>query len=209
MINACPDNGPAVDAAGNSVAVAWWTRAYNITQGADRFLARRGGYVRTRNPRGRRESGGPGNGCSASRIAGGGCRLAGGGPGVGAVCGFEWCQRSSRRSGIFAATLPAAQTARRGQRRGCCVDIQSRGYNTRGVFTVRPVNLPHAAGGSSAREWGHGLFNPFSPACEPGEPFRHGCPSRESREIPRTERCAAAARRLRGGRSPDSRADHR
>ena len=29
VINACPDNGPAVDAAANSVAVAWWTRAYN------------------------------------------------------------------------------------------------------------------------------------------------------------------------------------
>jgi hypothetical protein len=27
VINACPDNGPAVDAVGSHVAVAWWTRA--------------------------------------------------------------------------------------------------------------------------------------------------------------------------------------
>ena len=27
VINACPDNGPAVDASGNNVAVAWWTGA--------------------------------------------------------------------------------------------------------------------------------------------------------------------------------------
>jgi hypothetical protein len=27
VINACPDNGPAVDASGNAVAVAWWTGA--------------------------------------------------------------------------------------------------------------------------------------------------------------------------------------
>lgn len=27
VMNACPDNGPAVDAAGNRVAVAWWTAA--------------------------------------------------------------------------------------------------------------------------------------------------------------------------------------
>jgi hypothetical protein len=32
VINACPDNGPAVDAAGNSVAVAWWTRANDQPQ---------------------------------------------------------------------------------------------------------------------------------------------------------------------------------
>jgi len=29
VINACPDNGPAVDAAGNQVAVAWWTASGN------------------------------------------------------------------------------------------------------------------------------------------------------------------------------------
>ena len=29
VMNACPDNGPAVDAAGNSLAVAWWTAAEN------------------------------------------------------------------------------------------------------------------------------------------------------------------------------------
>jgi len=32
VINACPDNGPAVDAAGNSAAVAWWTRANDQPQ---------------------------------------------------------------------------------------------------------------------------------------------------------------------------------
>ncbi|HTS30640.1 MAG TPA: hypothetical protein VMH81_32430 [Bryobacteraceae bacterium] len=30
VINACPDNGPAVDAVANAVAVAWWTRANGI-----------------------------------------------------------------------------------------------------------------------------------------------------------------------------------
>jgi hypothetical protein len=29
VINACPDNGPAVDAAGNQLAVAWWTASEN------------------------------------------------------------------------------------------------------------------------------------------------------------------------------------
>jgi len=29
VINACPDNGPAVDANGNDVAVAWWTASAN------------------------------------------------------------------------------------------------------------------------------------------------------------------------------------
>jgi len=32
VINACPDNGPAVEAAGNNVAVAWWTRANDAPQ---------------------------------------------------------------------------------------------------------------------------------------------------------------------------------
>ncbi len=30
VINACPDNGPSVDAAGNDLAVAWWTRANDV-----------------------------------------------------------------------------------------------------------------------------------------------------------------------------------
>ena len=30
VINACPDNGPAIDVAGNNVAVAWWTRPQGV-----------------------------------------------------------------------------------------------------------------------------------------------------------------------------------
>lgn len=30
VINACPDNGPAVDASGEAVAVAWWTRSGDV-----------------------------------------------------------------------------------------------------------------------------------------------------------------------------------